>query len=1053
MTTNRRLILRAAGLTGATGLALTSFAPAAHAEGPVSVTNTETVQAYLAPDGTVREARIYEQLALEGRGTAKISNPVATDGLRNLDEFGGFQVVNSRLETTQQVDGQARLRTVSNYDAKKIPLKVKVSYRLDGKPVTAKQLVGKSGALDVRYVVENVTGRDQTFQVDDGTGKMVERTERVVVPMVGQLTTTLPSTFSDVQSGEANMAGDGRGGTKLSFTMTLFGPIGSPKAEFGYTAQIKDGAVPPASVSGLPVNPLQSPSFKAGAASYGAGAKSGRDLSSGAAQIDENLIKLRDGGNQLLAGLVKLREGSAELNRGLSTEAAPGARQLADGGDQLKDGAGQLKDGTGKLKEGTGKLADGTLRLVDGTGRLVEGTVKLQNGTVQLKDGTVKLVDGTGRLKDGTGRLVDGTGRLVDGTGRLAAGTVELAAGTGKLAVGAEKLEGGAAQLDAGADKLYAGLSEATKSAPQLIAGLEKISAGLNDLDAGMVKMYDQIGGVPEKAKPLHEGIQKLQKGIGSTKSEGTLLHGVDQLRTQIGEGAAGLLTVADKVYKESDSKDTAGAYQKIDCAVQVAKQLNEGGYGTNPDGSKRTTFDPFCYGGQAAILNAAAPLGSTAGESNPIKKLILANLAAELAKGRDQLADPNKLGNPNSAAYIDGAKPDPSSATMQQALTYIGGRLKNRAVPGLVKVECGLSATSFGTDPKASPCADPKTGQFAPGILEGLGLVDQGVTTLVNEVVKGVQTGVGTQGQHDAALAAAKKGESVEASSLRAGTGALSGGMDLIQEGGARLLEGMTQLQAGAGQLKQGTGALSLGAVELSNGVVAADAGANRLKAGAGELSAGAGELKKGASELNSGAGELNTGAGKLDAGVGEVNKGAGQLNQGAGELNKGAGDVNRGAGELNQGAGKLDEGASKLYDGAGRLKDGATKLATGLDKAADGSSQIADGTREAADGGAKIPQGANELHEKGSSKLMDAGKNTSVDYGVKYAAIEAGAKRAEQEAMPIGAPAGAQGMTAYSLEIDGVDGSESRSLGQGLAGLGMFAAAAALLRKRFAA
>ncbi len=48
------------------------------------------------------------------------------------------------------------------------------------------------------------------------------------------------------------MAGDGRGGTKMSFTMTLFGPIGKPEATFGYEARITDGVIPKASISPSP---------------------------------------------------------------------------------------------------------------------------------------------------------------------------------------------------------------------------------------------------------------------------------------------------------------------------------------------------------------------------------------------------------------------------------------------------------------------------------------------------------------------------------------------------------------------------------------------------------------------------------------------------------------------------------------------------------------------------------------------------------------------------------------------------------------------------------
>ena len=62
--------------------------------------------------------------------------------------------------------------------------------------------------------------------------------------MVGSLTTTLPDTFTNVSRRRPTSAGDGRGGTKLTFTMTLFGPIGTPTATFGYAADIVDGTCP-----------------------------------------------------------------------------------------------------------------------------------------------------------------------------------------------------------------------------------------------------------------------------------------------------------------------------------------------------------------------------------------------------------------------------------------------------------------------------------------------------------------------------------------------------------------------------------------------------------------------------------------------------------------------------------------------------------------------------------------------------------------------------------------------------------------------------------------
>ncbi len=166
----------------------------------------------------------------------------------------------------------------------------------------------------------------QELTFPDGNGGTVTKRVEVPIPMVGTLTTTAPSSFTDVTSKAANLAGDGKGGTKLSFTMTLFPPIGSDTAVIGYKAKITDGIVPRTSIQALPVNPLESPTFEAAASGYQGGAKTGADLVAGASEIDANLLKLRDGAQDLLAGLIKLSDGADQLQAGLAGEAAPGSR-------------------------------------------------------------------------------------------------------------------------------------------------------------------------------------------------------------------------------------------------------------------------------------------------------------------------------------------------------------------------------------------------------------------------------------------------------------------------------------------------------------------------------------------------------------------------------------------------------------------------------------------------------------------------------------------------------------------------------------------------------
>ncbi len=158
----------------------------------------------------------------------------------------------------------------------------------------------------------------------------------------------------------------------------------------------------------------------------------------------------------------------------------------------------------------------------------------------------------------------------------------------------------------------------------------------------------------------------------------------------------------------------------------------------------------------------------------------------------------------------------------------------------------------------------------------------------------------------------------------------------------------------------------------------------------------------------------------------------GLGQLSDGADQLAAGSGDLAAGAGQLDSGLGDLAAGAGQLDDGASQLKDGAGKLADGLGDAADGSGKIADGLDKAAGGAPKLQDGAQRLSDEGTKKLIEAGRSTAVDYGQKYALIEAGAKRAKAEGMAYGAPANAAGNTAYSYELAGMSGEGSRNMGR---------------------
>jgi putative membrane protein len=216
-------------------------------------------------------------------------------------------------------------------------------------------------------------------------------------------------------------------------------------------------------------------------------------------------------------------------------------------------------------------------------------------------------------------------------------------------------------------------------------------------------------------------------------------------------------------------------------------------------------------------------------------------------------------------------------------------------------------------------------------------------------------------------------------------------------------------------------------------------------LRCGAEALAAGGGDLTVGVDKLVAGVAKLSDGGSLLAAGAGELSDGTNELDAGANKLANGAGD-------LNAGAGKLADGTDEAAAGSDKLAAGADKLADGLVDAAEGSGRLTDGLGQAREGAPKLVDGAQKLSDKGTSKLVEAGKDTTQTYGQMYATMQAGAERAQVEDMAYGAPEGAAGLTAYSYVIQGDDGETGRNLSRGLAGLALLGLGGGgfLLRRR---
>jgi putative membrane protein len=670
-----RLLRAVPAAAGALALGLGGLSPALAAtdDGAPQVVNRETVQVELDSSGKLDVARLFSQLTVVGKGTVTIADPVSTKGLRNLDGFTAPDVKDGKAQYTIAVDGTETRRTVSDF-TKTLPVSVNVVYTLDGKPMPAKDVVGKTGDLEVQYTVTNVTGEPTDVTWQDGKG--VSHTESVVLetPYVGQLATTLPKGYSEIAAPRADAAGDGRGGTLLTWTMVLFDPIGETTQTFGWKGHVEDAVVAPVTIQVIPVPPSKKPELKFGQDGFEDGAAAASELTAGAGQIDANLLKLQSGASDLLAGLTKLAAGAAELRDGLTDKIAPGATALASGAAEAKAGSAELATGLGDADAGASDLADGLAQILAGV-KALPGTLAEDPDYQALLGALLDVQAGIGSPTDTVSTtLLGGLNLLKYGlrSPLTPAGCNQLAAPGSATACGAidavelvqEKL---AAAVAAGGslDQLVAATQAAyaLSGCPAAPAGTSPVAGVLPPtlLTAGTACYYVSTVafglGLPAGVDPGNPlGGLKAQTGTASTTLQ-QVFQGVDaSIIPGIGQIKAGLSNPACDL-----TDPTASANP---CGVKEVQGLIASGIGqlvTEISASLSDVLGQASDGadeladGMSLLADGGAQLNGGLGEIADGAGQLSAGLT-EAAAGSGELADGLDQAKAGNGQVVDGA-------------------------------------------------------------------------------------------------------------------------------------------------------------------------------------------------------------------------------------------------------------------------------------------------------------------------------------------------------------------------------------------------------------
>ncbi|MCQ2449325.1 MAG: hypothetical protein MJ132_03955 [Clostridia bacterium] len=365
-----------------TGLALTEkqkskpeevIASAKHTDNATAVSKDETVYVLANADGSVKKIIVSDW----------IKNSLQSDTVNDVTELTDIENVKGNESYT--MNGNAAVWDTEGNDIyyrgnieKELPVGLTVTYKLDGKTVSAEEIAGKSGKAVIRFDYDN--RQYETVEID---GKPT----KINVPFV-MLTGTLLSSdqFRNITVTNGKMINDGDRTAVIGFALPgLQENLGISKEKINIPSYVE---------------------ISADVTDFGLGttvtiATNGIFNQFDTSKLD-TLDGIQDSVQQLSDGMKQLLDGSSALYGGLCTlldksqVLVGGINQLADGAKALKDGAVALDNGAAELKAGANELSTG-LNTLKGNNAALNGGAKqvfeslLSTAETQIKAGGIDL--------------------------------------------------------------------------------------------------------------------------------------------------------------------------------------------------------------------------------------------------------------------------------------------------------------------------------------------------------------------------------------------------------------------------------------------------------------------------------------------------------------------------------------------------------------------------------------------------------------------------------------------------------------------------------------
>ena len=305
-----------------------------------AVSKDETVYAFADADGLVHKVIVSDWL----QNTDKADTLSDASCLSDIENVKGEETFTA--EDGDKLTWQANGEDIyyQGKTDKELPVQLSIHYTLDGKPISAEDLAGKSGKVTMRFDYNSTAFEDVSIN-----GK----TERIYVPftmLTGMMLDTDVFRNVEVSSGKTENLGN---------TIAVVG-LAFPHMQDNLNVSKDDIDIPDhvevtADVKNFEMSTTMTLATTALLDDVDTDKLNLNKLSDAMDELTSGMDQLMDGSDQLYEGLVTLHEKSKELTAGVQKLSA-GSTQLQAGANDLRGGAGQIKTGAKNLYNGLNKL-------------------------------------------------------------------------------------------------------------------------------------------------------------------------------------------------------------------------------------------------------------------------------------------------------------------------------------------------------------------------------------------------------------------------------------------------------------------------------------------------------------------------------------------------------------------------------------------------------------------------------------------------------------------------------------------------------------------------